>query len=227
MTIPTKTARLILNTALVCFALGLSPSADSQAAPGDARQNQNTQPVPQASTSNSERPKEDWRGQIKEYRDFLPEFGEEYIKYRQDLDNGMEPEKEDLWRLYVLNLRLREDEFQATSTTLFEASQQIKEIEKQFWAANGGKWKMFHLGRSGDEMGSKQVAMYHQQLTVVSEALVKLKQELGKEGFEKLDRYIYRQCYAGMPNLKYPETPRSVSESDSIQPEGNPVPAVQ
>jgi hypothetical protein len=211
----------LLAAACVYLTLAISSTTRSQAAV--AQQDQSPQSAPNAPASSSDTFREDWTGQVNEYDQLLQINANACTDYQQHVQEGKDLEKEWFWETYIAQgVRLRDDEAQEMCTILIDAFNRKNELEKQYYAANGGD--SLHTWES-DPHHVKHFEVYRQERTVVEEAITELRRGLGKDSFKRLDVYYYRQHYVGRHDLKYPETPAPRTPPPSRQQEENPAPA--
>jgi hypothetical protein len=95
---------------------------------------------------------------------------------------------------------------QEICTIFVDTHDRINDLVSQFYASSGEERHTLESGPGN----VKGFALERQERTTIEEAIAKLKQDLGKDDFKKLDLEFYKHCYVGTPaylKLKYPETP--------------------
>jgi len=230
-----QNACLLVMTACVSQALIVNAFAQDQATPEVAQQNQKAQPIPQTPVSNNAPLKEDWNGEIDAYG-LLQGIAGQCIEFQRHIEEGKPPEKESFWIVYISWLGLREDEGQELCTVSIDVEDRTKELVHQFYAAHGGKSNfLFHTPPSA-ERSAEWSALEQRERMVIVEAIAKLKQQLTKVSYKRLELYFYDEhcngnhhmngtCSEAERNLIYPTTASPTTVSGSRKTEENPAPA--
>jgi hypothetical protein len=148
-------------------------------------------------------------------------IAQEEFEYQQKIEEGKEPV-----RTGHGYLGIREDEETAMRTTLFDAFNQKRELERQFFAAYG----KIPTARTAEEWTARadaRAVLNRQRREASLGAIAKLKQELGEEAFKKLDAYLYGFKLIELKGLKTPANggPAPAVAPSPSQPGGNPAPA--
>ena len=235
MTLSFRHVCLFVMTACVSQALVVGTLAQDQATPEVAQQNQKAQPTPQTPVSSNAHLKEDWNGQIDAFG-FLERVADLCREYQQHVEQGMPPEKESFWLIYISPLPLREDEAQELCTISIDVEDRTKELVHQFYAAHGGKSNfLFHTPPSA-ERSAEGDKLEQQKRMVTAEAIGKLKQQLTKVSFKSLDIKMHddfcdfnwedNRCHdPGKAKPKHPDAPSPATVPGSRKGEENSAPA--
>jgi CRISPR/Cas system-associated endonuclease/helicase Cas3 len=185
----------------VFLGLAVSTLARSQAAPADTQPGLGAQIASELATLNSERPKEDWPGQLDEYQAFLPQFAQEDAEFQHNIKEGKEQEKEFFWRSYISNMRLREDEVQEMRTIILDAWDRQKELQRQFDITYGKIGHPINHNVDSETKSNARRALHIEKLKIDADVIAKLKQAFGKEDFKKLDEYLYQRSHKPSDSL--------------------------
>jgi hypothetical protein len=202
--------RSLLSAACICLTLAISSLVHSQATADATQQEQIVQPAPQSPTNGSQTLKEDWLGQQAAYASFSMEIAGEELNAQSDIQEGKDSTH---YRVnYSNSLHIREDEEQAMRTILFDAWSQTSELDKQIMANHQELHRNF-----SPELAAKREALLQRRPKIIEEAIAKLKQELGAEGFQKLDANVYqilgRRPTTGSPYPVGASNPQHVKEN--------------
>jgi hypothetical protein len=225
-----RPTHLCVMAVCLCQALSASPFALCQATPAAEQQDQKAQSAPQTPVSNNTPLKEDWNGQIDAFG-LLEGVAGQCREYRRHIEEGKPSEKEPFWTMYIGWLGLREDEGQELCTISIDVVDRTKELVHQFYAAHGGKTNvLMHTPPSAEWNALEQ-----RKRMVTVEAIAKLKQQLTKVSYKRLELYFYDEhcngnhhvngtCSDAERNLIYPATP-SAAVPSSRKLEENSAPA--
>jgi hypothetical protein len=212
MTLHPRFVQSLLGVACACATLAASPLANSQSAP-PVQQEQPPRAVVGPPTSDSATGGELRWGSLHVYEFLIDSIGNDEAHVQQEIREGKEPTHIRLDLVKIIGFR--EDEQQATRTILLDAFLRLQELNKQFMAAG----RELHQN-PGPESKAKWDAMAQQGPKIMQETIDKLRQELGKEAFQKLDAYANRQ-FGGV--IKGPTPPRH-STQEPQQPQDTPNP---
>jgi hypothetical protein len=177
MTISLRSARLILAAACVCFALGLSPFAHSQAAPAAAQQRKDAQPVPLKLADN--------------YEFFIEAVGTEDARIREETKEGkthIVPRRD-----YATEAGISKDEEQVILAILIDAFQRGLSMDRQHDQEISELYNNFDQS-DRDEVSKtareSDIALQKTRLAMLKATVGQLKSQLGEETFAKLNDYL-------------------------------------
>lgn len=221
--------------ACLCQALSASPFALCQATPAAEQQDQKSQSAPQTPASSNIPLKEDWNGQIDAYGR-LQWVADQCREFQRHIEEGKEPEKESFWTVYISWLGLREDEGQELCTISIDVEDRTKELVHQFYADHGGKTNFLMHTPPSAERSAEWSALEQRERMVTVEAIAKLKQQLTKVSYKRLEIYFYDEhcngnhhvngtCSDAERNLIYPVTPSPAAVPGSRKSEEKSAPA--
>jgi hypothetical protein len=217
MTLPMHSRHLLLAMLCVCQLLVASVFVQGQAAPTLAQQEKSAPPTPQTPAKNAggfggTGFEEDWPSQEFVYEWFIRGIWAEQQGALQPAKEGKAPV---IRSDYGKAIGLRADEDQAMHTIVDEAGRRIDQV-----GADCLKAEEVPGYNASAENRAKFRAICNRTPKIVFETIAKLKLELGRDDFRRLDNLLYQQrsrnnVLESKPPTKAPEPARSVKNPDA------------